>query len=146
MSTVTNSNSGATSQPPQPSSGVDALFQMQGVLAEVLGQAISAQGIQAISEQDNALTLLQNDVSSTQNLDKEAENQKHHGFWGHFLNIAVDVAMGAAILGSLATGDVAGALLMGGLMAATMTGGQQAMANGISKGLQDLGVPELQKT
>ncbi|QVL55466.1 MAG: hypothetical protein KFB95_09200 [Simkaniaceae bacterium] len=142
MSTVTNSNSGAANQPPQPSSGVDALFQMQGVLAEVLGQAISAQGIQATSEQDNALTLLQNDLSSTQNLDKEVENQKHHGFWGHFLNIAVDVAMGAAILGSLATGDVAGALLMGGLMAATMTGGQQAMANGISKGLQDLGVPE----
>ena len=142
MSTVTNSNSGATSQPPQPSSGVDALFQMQGVLAEVLGQAISAQGIQAISEQDNALTLLQNNVSSTQNLDDELNNQKHHGFWGHFLNISVDVAMGAAILGSLATGDVAGALLMGGLMAATMTGGQQAMANGISKGLQDLGVPE----
>ena len=142
MSTVTNSNSGAASQPSQPSSGVDALFQMQGVLAEVLGQAISAQGIQAISEQDNALTLLQNNVSSTQNLDDELNNQKHHGFWGHFLNISVDVAMGAAILGSLATGDVAGALLMGGLMAATMTGGQQAMANGISKGLQDLGVPE----
>ena len=142
MSTVTNQNSGAASQPPQPSSGVDALFKMQGVLAEVLGEAISAQGIQANSEQENGLTLLQNDVSSTQNLDNEVNNQKHHGFWHHFLNISVDVAMGAAIIGSLATGDVAGAILMGGLMAATMTDGQQAIASGISKGLQDLGVPE----
>ena len=142
MSTVTNTSSGAANQPSQSSSGVDALFEMQGVLAQVLGEAISAQGIQATSEQDNALTLLQNDLASTQNLDNEVKNQKHHGFWGHFLNISVDIAMGAAIIGSLATGDVAGALLMGGLMAATMTGGQQAMANGISKGLQDLGVPE----
>ena len=142
MSTVTNQNSGAANQPSQPSSGVDALFQMEGVLAEVLGEAISAQGVQATSEQDNALTLLQNDVSSTQNLDDEINKQKHHGFWHHFLNIAVDVAMGAAIIGSLATGDVAGALLMGGLMAATMTDGQQAIAGVVSKGLQDLGVPE----
>jgi hypothetical protein len=143
MSTVTNTSSGAANQPSQSSSGVDALFEMQGVLAQVLGEAISAQGIQATSEQDNALTLLQNDLASTQNLDNEVKNQKHHGFWGHLLNISVDVAMGAAIIGSLATGDVAGALLMGGLMAATLTDGQQAMANGLSNVLQNqLHIPE----
>jgi len=140
MSTVTNQNSEAASQPSQPTSGVNALFQMEGVIAEVLGEAINAQGIQANSEQENGVILLQNDMNSTKNLDHQLDNQKSHHFWHKFLNIGVDIAMGAAIIGSLATGDVAGAVLMGGLMAAQLTGGQQAIAGGISKSLVAAGV------
>ena len=140
MSTVTNQDSGAATQPPQPESGVNALFQMEGVLAEVLNEAITAQGLQATSEQENGVTLLQNDANSTKNLDHQIDNQKSHGFWHKFLNISVDITMAAGAIGSLLTGDVAGFFIMGGLLAANLTDGQQAIAGGISKGLQDAGV------
>ncbi|MCB1109714.1 MAG: hypothetical protein KDK64_01940 [Chlamydiia bacterium] len=140
MSTVTNSTSEAN-QAPTTSNGVDAIFMAEAAIAEVLGIAISAQGEQATASQENAEALLHSDAISTQNLQDEIEKQEHHGFWHHFLNIGIDVVMGAVIISSLATGDVAGAVLMAGLMTAQLTGGFGKAAGEISKGLQAAGVP-----
>lgn len=117
-------------------SGNEAIFNAELALGAVLAEGVQAQGIEASLEEAMSETLLQNDVANAQSITEQLEKQNKHHFWHKVLNITVDVAMGAFVLSQLADGDVAGAVLAGGMLAAKMTNGFSDAANGLAAGLQ----------
>lgn len=126
----------------QSSSGVEAIFDMEYALGEVLGLAIQAQGLQGTLEQQSSETILENDLNSASNVDDEVNQQKNESFWDKLIGDIVDVVLGAAALLSFATGDVAGGIALSAILIMSVTHAFSGLASELSDAFQAMGMSE----